>query len=314
METLKNGLKAGLRTTWTLGKIIFPITILVVILQHTPVLPWLIKLVAPFMGIFGLSGEAAIPLVLGNALNLYAGIAGILSLEMTVKEVFIIAVMLSFSHNLFIETGVALKVGVKLWIVLVVRFGLAAMSGIIINLMWQGGGETASYGMAPKVTDIPDGWLEIGLLGVQKASFGVLQLALIVIPLMIVVQFLKDRNYLQKFSEKLAPFTKVIGVQSNTSMTLVTGLVIGLAYGAGVMIQAVQEDGVSKKDATLAFIFLVACHAVIEDTLIFIPLGIPILPLLIIRVITAFVLTIIVAYVWRRAEQQKKKEVPVADG
>ena len=68
------------KTTWTLGKIIFPITILVVILQHTPVLPWIIKLIAPFMGIFGLSGEAAIPLVLGNALNLYAGIAGILSL------------------------------------------------------------------------------------------------------------------------------------------------------------------------------------------------------------------------------------------
>src|SRR3954465_5317235 len=106
MGTIQNGLRVGLRTTWTLGKIIFPITVLVVILQHTPVLPWLIKLVSPFMGIFGLSGEAAIPLVLGNALNLYAGIAGILSLELTVKEVFIIAIMLSFSHNIFIETAV----------------------------------------------------------------------------------------------------------------------------------------------------------------------------------------------------------------
>lgn len=314
IETLKNGTKAGLKTTWSLGKIIFPITIIVVILQHTPVLPWLVKLISPFMGLFGLSGEAAIPLVLGNALNLYAGIAGILSLDFTVKEVFILAVMLSFSHNLFIETSVALKVGVKLWIVLLVRFGLAALSGIIINVMWNGGGETAVYGMAPSVTAIPDGWGEIAMLGVQKASFGVLQLALIVIPLMIIVQYLKDLNYLQKFSNRLAPFTKLIGVKPNASMTLVAGLVIGLAYGAGVMIQAVQEDGVSKKDATLAFIFLIACHAVVEDTLIFIPLGIPILPLLIIRLITAFVLTIIVAYVWKRAEQNREKEVPVIDG
>ena len=156
METLRNGLKAGLKTTWTLGKIIFPITILVVILQHTPILPWIVKLISPFMGIFGLSGEAAIPLVLGNALNLYAGIAGILSLELTVKEVFILAVMLSFSHNIFIETGVALKVGVKLWVVLVVRFGLAAFSAIIINLFWKGGGEIAKYGMAPEVTAVPE--------------------------------------------------------------------------------------------------------------------------------------------------------------
>lgn len=311
MKTLQNGLKSGVKTTWTLGKIIFPITILVVLLQHTPVLPWLVKLITPIMGVFGLSGEAAIPLVLGNALNLYAGIAGILSLDLTVKEVFIIAVMLSFSHNIFIETGVALKVGVKLWIVLVVRFGLAFLSGILINILWQGGGETAKYGMAPAIESIPNGWFEIFMLGVQKASFGVLQLAMIVIPLMILVQILKDRNYLQAFSAKLAPFTKVIGVQPNASMTLVAGLVVGLAYGAGIMIQAVQEDGVSKKDATLAFIFLVACHAVIEDTLLFVPLGIPVWPLLIIRVITAFVLTIFVAFIWKRAEQEKKKEVPI---
>lgn len=123
---------------------------------------------------------------------------------------------------------------------------------------------------------------------------------------MIIVQFLRDYGYMTKFSNKLAPFTKVIDVQPNASMTLVTGLVIGLAYGAGVMIQAVEEDGVSKRDATLVFIFLVACHAVVEDTLIFVPLGIPVLPLLAIRVVTAFVLTIVVAYFMRRA---KKKEL-----
>ncbi|MEK3954558.1 MULTISPECIES: nucleoside recognition domain-containing protein [Psychrobacillus] len=311
MGTLKNGLLAGLKTTWTLSKVIFPITLIVVILQYTPVLPWIIDFISPFMGLLGLRGEAAIPLVLGNALNLYAGIAGILSLELTVKEVFILATMLSFSHNIFIETGVALRVGVKLWVVLVVRFGLAILSAVIINLVWQGGGEVAKYGALKVSQQVPDGWGEIILLGLQKATFGVIQLALIVIPLMVIIQFLKDRNYLQKFSEKLAPFTKVIGVQPNASLTLVAGLTIGLAYGAGVMIQAVQEDGVSKKDATLVFIFLVACHAVVEDTLIFMPLGIPIWPLLLIRLITAFVLTIVVAYVWRKAEQSKHKEVVV---
>lgn len=34
-------------------------------------------------------------------------------------------------------------------------------------------------------------------------------------------------------------------------MTLVAGLTIGLAYGAGVMIQAVKENHVSKKDMYL---------------------------------------------------------------
>ena len=309
MSTIKKGLLVGFQTTWTLSKIIFPITLILVILQFTPILPWVINLVSPIMSVFGLRGEAAIPLVLGNFLNLYAGIAGILSLELTVKEVFILAVMLSFSHNLFIETAVALKVGVKLWVVLLVRLGLASISAIVINLVWSGGSEVATYGMAPKVVAVPDGWFEIILLGLQKASFGVLQLAIIVIPLMVIIQYLKDRNYLQRFSEKLIPLTKVLGIAPNASMTLVSGLVIGLAFGAGVMIQAVREDGVSKKDATLVFIFLVACHAIVEDTLIFIPLGIPILPLFFLRLFTAFVLTIVVATVWRRAEQTKQKEV-----
>ncbi|MBB5181002.1 hypothetical protein HNQ44_002447 [Planomicrobium koreense] len=309
MQTLKKGFIAGLKTTWSLGKIIFPITLLVTMLQFTPVLPFIIDLVAPLMGLFGLSGDAAIPLVLGNALNLYAGIAGILSLELTVKEVFILAVMLSFSHNIFIETGVALKVGVKLWVVLTVRFGLAALSGIVINLFWKGGGETAQYGFAPPAAATPEGWGGIFLLGLEKASFGVLQLALIVIPLMIMIQVLKDKHYLQRISEAMGPLTRLLGVQKNASVTLASGLVFGLAMGAGVMIQAVQEDGVSRKDATLVFIFLVACHAIVEDTLIFIPLGIPIWPLLAIRVATALILTIFISYLWRRAEQNQKGAV-----
>ena len=309
MSTLKNGLKAGLRTTWTLGKIIFPITLLVTMLQYTPVLPFIIDFIAPVMGIFGLSGDAAIPLVLGNALNLYAGIGGILSLELTVKEVFILAVMLSFSHNIFIETGVALKVGVKLWVVLVVRFGLAALSGIIINLVWKGGAETAQYGFAPETVADPEGWMAIFLLGLEKASFGILQLAMIVIPLMLMIQILKDKGALQRISNSMGPLTKLLGIQKNASLTLASGLVFGLAMGAGVMIQAVQGDGVSKKDATLAFIFLVACHAIVEDTLIFVPLGIPIWPLFIIRLVTALVLTIIVSYLWRKAEENRKEVV-----
>lgn len=307
MSTLKNGLKAGLRTTWTLGKIIFPITLLLTMLQFTPVLPFIVELVAPVMGLFGLSGDAAIPLVLGNALNLYAGIGAILSLELTVKEVFILAVMLSFSHNIFIETGVALKVGVKLWVVLVVRFGLAALSGIVINLVWKGGGEIAQYGFAPETAAVPESWMGIFLLGLEKASFGVLQLAMIVIPLMLMIQILKDKGYLQRISNGMGPLTRLLGIQKNASLTLASGLVFGLAMGAGVMIQAVQEDGVSKKDATLAFIFLVACHAIVEDTLIFIPLGIPIWPLFIIRLVTALVLTIVVSYLWRKAEENRKE-------
>ncbi|WP_046178192.1 nucleoside recognition domain-containing protein [Domibacillus tundrae] len=307
-QTVLKGLQTGLNTTWKLGKVIFPITLIVTILQFTPVLPWIISLISPIMGLFGLSGDAAIPLVIGNALNLYAAIGAILSLELTVKEVFILAMMLSFSHNLFVESTVAMKVGVKMWIILAVRIGLALTAGIVINLVWQGGGDIAQYGMVPEVTAQPETWGAILLLGLQKAVFGVLQLAMIVIPLMVMIQIAKDLKWLDAFSKAVAPVTRFLGMKENTSMTLASGLLIGLAMGSAVMIQAVEEDGVSRRDVTLAFIFLVACHAVIEDTLIFIPLGIPVWPLFLIRIVTAVILTIVVARLWDRPERARRKE------
>ncbi|MED3641861.1 nucleoside recognition domain-containing protein [Caldifermentibacillus hisashii] len=308
LNSVKQGIMNGLHTTWTLGKVIFPVTLIVSLLQYTPVLPWLFDKLAPFMSVFGLSGEAAIPLVLGNLLNLYAAIGGILTLELTVKEVFIIAVMLSFSHNLLIETSVALKSGVKLWVVLSVRIGLALVAALIINLVWPGGSEMAQYGLITANEIAPVGMAAIFLAGLQKAVLGALQLAMIVIPLMIGIQILKDLKWLNVFTGWMAPVTRGLGMNENTALVLTAGLIFGLAYGAGVLLQAVKEDGVSKKDATLAFIFLVACHAVVEDTLIFVPLGIPVFPLFIIRLCTAIALTLIVSRIWNRMELAAKRK------
>lgn len=310
MGSIKKGLLVGLQTTWTLGKIIFPITLLVTIIGHTPLLGWLAQILSPIMSVIGLSGEAAIPLVLGNVLNLYAAIGAILTLDLTVKEVFILAVMLSFSHNLLVESAVATKVGIRMSVILGVRIGLALFSAFVIHLFWDGGSEKAQYGLVSSSSPAEvNGWWGIIYQGLESATLGIFQLALIVIPLMVVVQWAKDRNWLVWFSKAMSPFTKMLGMKENTSTTLAAGLVFGLAYGAGVMMQAVKEDGVKKKDLYLAFIFLVACHAVIEDTLLFIPLGIPILPLFLIRLVTAIILTMLVAYVWNRVEKDQKENV-----
>ncbi|WP_053368204.1 nucleoside recognition domain-containing protein [Bacillus sp. FJAT-27245] len=309
IQSIKKGLLVGLKTTWSLGKVIFPVTLAVSILQYTPLLAWLIKAVSPLMKLIGLPGDAAIPLVLGNVLNLYAAIGAILTLDFSVKEVFILAVMLSFSHNLIVESTVALKAGVKLWVVLAVRLGLAFVSAAVINLVWHGGGSQAVYGFIQTKAEPASGVLNIILEAIEKAGLGIVQLAMIVIPLMAVIQILKDLQWLSKFSKTMAPMTRSLGMKENTSTTMAAGLLFGLAYGAGVMIQAVKEDGVSKKDATLAFIFLVSCHAVVEDTLIFIPLGIPVWPLLVIRIGVAVLLTFIVGTIWKQTGAMQRKEV-----
>lgn len=306
LTILQKGLKEGLKVTWTLAKIVFPITVIITILQYTPVLPWFIDFIEPFMRLIGLPGEAAMPLVLGNTLNLYAGIGAIVSFDFTVKEVFIMAMMLSFSHNLFIESALASRVGVNWWFIVGLRLTLALIAAITINLVWQGGSEMAQYGLIATESVELTSWGAIILQGFKTAFMAILQLALIIIPLMIIMQYLRDLGWLNVISNKMAPFTRFLGMKENTSFTLVTGLTIGLAFGAGVMIQAVEEDGVSRKDMMLALIFLVTCHAVVEDTAVFIPLGITVWPLLVIRFITAVILTLLVSFIWKRFEIRKE--------
>jgi hypothetical protein len=178
----------------------------------------------------------------------------------------------------------------------------------VINLIWHGGGELAQYGFIQPETEEITGIAAIILNAIEKAGIGIFQLAMIVIPLMVFIQVLKDLQWLKKFSNSMSPVTKTLGMHENTSTTMAAGLLFGVAFGAGVMIQAVEEDGVSKKDLTLAFIFLMACHAVVEDTLIFIPLGIPVWPLFLIRLSVAIALTLIVGFIWTRTGLFRRKE------
>src|SRR5215210_3702043 len=90
------GIKSGFRTTWELGKVIFPVTLIVSILQYTALYEVLLSGLTPVVALIGLPNEAAIPLTLGNLLNLYAAIGAMLTMDLTVKQVFILALMLSF--------------------------------------------------------------------------------------------------------------------------------------------------------------------------------------------------------------------------
>lgn len=134
-ESLIRGLNKGLRTTWELTKIVVPIYFLVTFLKYTPLLSWISDIFAPTMSILGLPGEASLPLVLGNMINLYAGIGAMASLNLTGKQVTILAVMLSFSHSLFLETVVASKTGMNTKIVLAIRFILAFVFGFLVNII-----------------------------------------------------------------------------------------------------------------------------------------------------------------------------------
>ncbi len=122
-----------MRTSWDLIKVIAPAYVGVTALAHTPVLEWMTDALSGVMGLFGLRGEAAMVLVLGNVTNLYGALGAIASLDFTPKEVTIMALMLSFSHSLLVETAVTKRLGVAFWGVLCFRVGLAVATGLLLH-------------------------------------------------------------------------------------------------------------------------------------------------------------------------------------
>ncbi len=99
------------------------------------------------------------------------------------------------------------------------------------------------------------------------------QVALIVIPLMVVMEFLRYWHVLDALARFFAPVMGFLGMSREASLPLFVGLTFGIAYGSGVIIQSVREGELSRKDLYLINTFLSMCHAMIEDTALFVAIG-----------------------------------------
>lgn len=132
------GVRKGIETMWILAKTLVPAYIVVHLIALTPILEWLSDLTGPWLHWIGLPGEAAVPLVLGLVLNLYAAVGAMASLHLTMKEATIIAIFLSMAHALIVETAVTSRIGVPARFALAVRLGLAVVLSFVVHLVWKG--------------------------------------------------------------------------------------------------------------------------------------------------------------------------------
>ncbi|SJZ86453.1 nucleoside recognition domain-containing protein [Selenihalanaerobacter shriftii] len=99
------------------------------------------------------------------------------------------------------------------------------------------------------------------------------KLILIIFPLMLSLEIGKDLGILDKVSDLFAPVVKIFKLPAEMSLPLLVGQIFGLAYGAGVIIQTVEDEQVPKGKLLIMAVFLIVCHAVVEDTLLFVAIG-----------------------------------------
>ena len=128
------------------------------------------------------------------------------------------------------------------------------------------------------------------------------QIAIIVIPLMTVIEILKDLKVLDKIASLFSPIVKAYGMKEESCLPIVVGLLIGLAYGAGVLMQSAKEDNLTKRDLYLITYFLVSVHSVFEDTLVFVAIGASGTLLLTTRIFVAALFTFLASRLIKHSE------------
>ncbi|MBS4029908.1 MAG: nucleoside recognition protein [Clostridiales bacterium] len=131
----KGTLKA-LRTALLLAKIIIPVTFVLVTLDK---LGWLVAVAAlfgPMLKIFGLPGEAALPLLLGFFVNIYASLGAIAVLSLSAREITITALMILTCHSLLMESPILKFTGLRPVSSVLLRMGGAFFFGFLLNLVY----------------------------------------------------------------------------------------------------------------------------------------------------------------------------------
>ncbi len=66
---------------------------------------------------------------------------------------------------------------------------------------------------------------------------------------------------------------RCLGLGRSAVLPLFTGVFLGIAYGAGIIIRSAAAGQMDRRELFLTGLFLATCHAVIEDVLIFVVLG-----------------------------------------
>ncbi len=135
------------------------------------------------------------------------------------------------------------------------------------------------------------GFLEILGVGLTGAGRQVLQIALIVIPLMVIMQFLEELNVLRRVAKYLEKVVSVIGITGAGALPLLVGMTLGLAYGAGMIIKYGKDGKLTHREMVLIITFLSLNHSLFEDVLLFVAIGAQGYVLQVIRMLAAILVT-----------------------
>lgn len=270
----KSGLPKAQSTILWLLKMILPISLAVRLLQFSGVLESVSSWLNPLFQAIGLPGEASVVFVSSVFLPLYAPIAIASSLTLTIRQLTILGIMCLISHNTLVETAIQKKTGSNFVFIWLLRISMSFVAAFLWNWMLP-----ADMGVSKTVSALFVTEQTIGpvlLAWAQGALVLSLKIAVIVTLLMVLQRILEEFHVMDLLSRTFAPLMRFMGLSRDSSFLWLVANIIGLTYGSAIMIEQVQEGKISYKDTSMLNNHLAICHSLLEDTSLWVVVGVPV--------------------------------------
>lgn len=292
-------LKKATQTSLLLIKLILPISLAFRLLEYSGLLAYVADFLNPVFIHLGLPGSTAMVFISSLFLPLYAPLAIITSMTLTLRELTILALMCQLAHNLPVESAIQAKTGTSFWAMFSIRIVVSIIVGFVLNLILPLEMGMPTF-LQTSLESINSLWGVFVAWAITSFRL-VIMIFIIIAALMIAYKLLEEYNLINRLSKSIEPILKFFGLPKSTAFLWIIGYVVGLAYGGGLMIDQMNEGKVTKAEGSLLNYHLAVSHSVIEDNLLFAALGVSFWLILAIRLVVAWIV------VWLRRAFLKLK-------
>ena len=302
---LKETVPAALRTARWLLSIMIPVSLGVTLLGYSGVLARISEMLNPFFHFLGLSGQSALVFLTGIFLNIYSAIAVMTSLPLTMREVTILALMCLISHNLIVEILILKKTGSSATEMVLLRLGASIAGALILNY-FMGPDNRLISTVTPHVPGEATFWplMQTWFFSTLKLS---LKVIILLTSLMVLQRVLEDYGILEIMSRILSPILRVMGLPAEGSFLWIVANVVGLGFGSALMLDYLERGKITLKKNDVVNHHVAVCHSLLEDTLLFVAIGVSAFWITIPRLFLA----IVIVWVYRIITRQFVLSKPI---
>lgn len=271
-KTLIQGVVKGWQCFYWLLKILVPVSFFAFVLDASGLLAKCDFILVPVMNLLHLPAAAAVPLLMGICTGTAGTVAAMTAISFTHEQMTLIAIFSLISHNMIQEGIIQAKSGSSFFRSVIIRLITSVTTVWILSRFWGASDQNSVVEVISNPQSLSFQQLLVSWF-IDTLILSAIVFAIILL-MNIIFAFMKTYSLIDRMNAMARPFLRVFGLDSEVGVLWLTTSFIGLAYGGALIVQEVKTQHYSDKALNCLHLSAGVNHAIIEEPLMFLPLGI----------------------------------------